>query len=263
MSYELIAMNYAADRKQVTTQKLFNRTASTGAYSEYQSVPYDLNFEMTLYSRNIDDANQIMEQILPYFTPDLVFTYDLVPHMSIKRDIAVVLDSVNQSYEYEGGFDSVRFVYTTFTFTMRAEFWGPVTNPKIIRKVITNIFNDPSLYRGYITKINTNNGNNGTFKIDDLVYQGDNYQVATAYGQVTQWSANTGKLILGATQGNFQVNNRIRAVSTNASYNIASFDASPIKLAEIVIDPDPITALPNSDFGYTTTITEYPGTLNG
>ena len=259
MSFELIAINYAPDRKQTTTQRLYKKNTS-GSYAEYQGVPYDLNFELNIYARNIDDGNQIIEQILPYFTPDLSFTYDMVPNMDIKRDITTVLDSVNQQVDYEGGFDSVRSVYWTLTFTMRAEFWGPVASSKIIKKVTTNIFNDPSLYRGYITTINTNSGN-GTFKIDDLVYQGDTYARSDAYGYVQYWSANTGKLVIGATQGQFRTNNTIHALSTNATYNIASFDASPLKLASIVVQPNPLTANVDDDYGYTTTITEYPSTL--
>jgi hypothetical protein len=66
--------------------------------------------------------------------------------------------------------------------------------------------------------------------------------------------------VIGATQGRFDTNNTIRAVSSNASYNIASFDATPIKLASIEIVPDPLDAEPGDDFGYTVSISEWPDT---
>ena len=62
-------------------------------------------------------------------------------------------------------------------------------------------------------------------------------------------------------QGNFKVNNTIHATSTNAVYNIASFDSSPIKLAQITVEPDPIDAELGDDFGFTVDIKEFPETL--
>ena len=149
-------------------------------------------------------------------------------------------------------------VINTLSFTLKGYYWGPTSTPKIIRKVIANIFNDPSLQAGYVTRLNMTNGNEGTFKVDDVAYAGDNYQTARAFGIVLSWLPTQGKLMLGGVQGQFQVNNVIRAVSTNAAYTIESFDASPLKLANITIVPDPINAEPTDDFGYTVSIKEFP-----
>jgi hypothetical protein len=65
-------------------------------------------------------------------------------------------------------------------------------------------------------------------------------------------------LTIGATQGSFSVNNTIHAASTNATGQIASFYNPPSKMAEIKIEPNPIDAEPGDDYGYTTTITEWP-----
>jgi hypothetical protein len=43
-------------------------------------------------------------------------------------------------------------------------------------------------------------------------------------------------------------------------YTLQTFDASPLKLVNITIEPDPIDAQPGDDFGYTETITEWPET---
>jgi hypothetical protein len=144
---------------------------------------------------------------------------------------------------------------------MKAYYYGPISTPKIIRKVIANINADPNLVNGNIVRINTYAGNNGTYKVGDIVYAGPSYQTATAYGIVNSWSANTGKLVLGGTQGSFAVNDILKAVDTNAVYNLLSFDTSTLKYATITIDPDPLTANADDDYGYTTTITEWPDTL--
>lgn len=260
LSFELTAFSYDPTRKQNSLLKAATANTSTRATMQYMGVPYDLTFELNLYTRNIDDGTHVIEQILPYFNPDYTVTTNLIPELGFERDIPIILKSVRNNIEHEGNFDAIRFVTWTLEFTMKVHYYGPVSTPKIIRKIDTNIYNDPKLSTGSIIRINTNQGNNGTFQIDDVVYQGNNYQTATAYAKVIAWNLPTGKLTLGATQGQFITNNVIKAVSTNASYNIASFDASPLKLTNIHIEPKPNTAEPGDDYGYTTTITEWPKT---
>jgi hypothetical protein len=260
MSFEITSIRYASERKQNTLLRTAKGNTSTRVATQFMGVPYDLNIELNIYTKTVDDGTHIVEQILPYFDPTYTVTVNSVPELGFLRDVPITLNSVEQEIRYEDGFEKPRVVTWKLMFTVQVHYYGPVQTPKIIRKVFANIYNDPSLTRGYITKINVSGGNNGTFKEQDIVYQGINYQTATAYGVVHDWNPNIDKLILSATQGTFKLNNTIRAVSTNATYNIASFDASPIKLAEIKIEPNPIDAEPTDDFGYTTTITEWPET---
>ena len=225
--------------------------------ASYMGVPYDITFALNIYARNIDDGTHIVEQILPFFNPDFTVTTNMIPDLGALKDIPVILNSVANDIEYEGNYDSVRYVYWTLNFTMKMHYYGPISYPKIIRTVYANIYNDPALKAGYITKINTSN-QSGVFKAEDMVYQGNTQTTATAYGYVLNHNADLGRLTLGAVQGQFRVNNTIRAVSTNGVCTIASFDANPIKLAEIKITPDPIDAEPTDDYGYITDITEWP-----
>lgn len=258
LSFELTGFSYDPSRKQNSLLKVANSNSSTSGKSTYMSVPYDLTFELNLYARNIDDGTQIIEQILPYFVPDYTVTINPVSSLGVLKDIPIILESVQNNIEHEGNFDAVRFVTWSLKFTMKVDYFGPVSNPKIIRKVIANIFNDPSLQAGYVTRMNLESGNDGKYYVDDIAYQGDNYESANAYGIVLSWSANTGKLALGGVQGQFKVDNTIRALSSNASYQLASFDVAPLKLSKITIQPDPLTAEPGDDYGYTTDIEEWP-----
>lgn len=258
LSFELTGMAYDATRKQNSILKVAKSNSSSTGKSSYMHVPYDLSFELNLYARNIDDGTQIIEQILPYFTPDYTVTINPVNSLGVLKDIPITLDSVQYNIEHEGNFDSIRFITWTLSFTMKVDFFGPVSNPKIIRKVIANIFNDPSLQAGYVTRINMTSGNSGKYYVDDIAYQGDNYEAANAYGIILSWSANTGKLALGGVQGQFKVDNTIRALSSNAAYQLDSFDIAPLKLSRITIEPDPIDAEPGDDYGFTTEILEWP-----
>lgn len=262
MSFELIRMEYDAERQQNVLARSAKGNSSTTTKSAFMGTPYNFMFEVNLYAKTIDDGNHIIEQILPYFNPDYTVTVTPIAELAFMKDIPIILNSVTQNIQYEGNYDTVRFVYWTLSFTLRGYLFGPITTPKIIRKSIANIFNDPSLVAGYVIKMNMGTGNNGTFKINDTVYQGSNYHTANAFGTVLSWDSALDKLMIGGAQGQFMVNNTIRAVNSNAAYTLGSFDTTPIKLAKITIEPDPITAEPGDDFGYTTTTVEFPETLN-
>jgi hypothetical protein len=258
MSFEISGITYDASRKQNSLLKAAKPiTGGSTASSAYMGAPYDLNFQLNVYARNIDDGTQIVEQILPFFNPDFTVSASMVPDLGFIKDIPVVLNNVTNSIEYEGNYDSVRYVYWTLNFTMKLHYYGPVTTPKIIRTVYANIHNNENLNARYITKMLVTNAN-GTFKLEDTVYQGNSYNTATAQGIVLEFREDTGLLTIGATQGTFLVNNTIHAVSTNAVCNMSSFYSPPSKLVEIKIEPNPIDAEIGDDYGYTTTITEWP-----
>ena len=260
MSFEITGISYDAARKQNNLLKSAKPIAGgSTASSAYMGVPYDITFQLNVYARNIDDGAQIVEQILPFFNPDFTVSASMVPDLGFAKDIPVILDSVTNNVEYEGNYDSVRYVYWTLSYTMKLHFYGPVTTPKIIRTVYANIYNDQNLNPSFITQMLIANAN-GTFKVEDTVFQGDSYNTATAQGIVLSFREDTGLLTIGATQGSFTVNNTIHAVSTNANGQIASFYTPPHKMVEIKVEPNPIDAQIGDDYGYTTTITESPET---
>lgn len=261
MSFELTGFAYDSARKQNSLLRQAKSNTATQVASSYMGVPYDLNFDLQIYARNVDDGTHIIEQILPYFTPDYTVTINAIPELGFLKDVPIILNNVSNTIEHEGNFDAVRFVTWTLSFTMKTYYYGPVSTPKIIRKVIANINNDPSLQSGYITRVNLDQGNSGTYKIDDIAYQGETFDTAKAYGVVQKWNANTGKLVLVGVQGQFLVDQDIKAVSSNANYNLASFEVTPLKLATVTVEPDPTTAQPDDDYGYSIDIKEWPDTI--
>lgn len=259
MGFEITGISYDASRKQNSLLKAARANTTTHVTSSYMGVPYDINFQLNIYTRNIDDGTHIVEQILPFFNPDFTVTTNMIPDLTMMKDVPIILNNVSNDIQYEGDYDSVRYVNWTLNFTMKMHYYGPISHPKIIRSVYTNIYQDPSLQSGYITRINTANAN-GVFKVDDMVYQGNTYQTATAYGSVVKYNSNTNQMIIGATQGTFRVNTEIRALSTNGVCTLDSFYITPMKFAEILITPDPANAEPTDDYGYNITVTEWPDT---
>jgi hypothetical protein len=259
MSFEITGISYDPQRKQNSLLKAAKSNTTSHVTSSYMGVPYDITFSLNVYARNIDDGTHIIEQILPFFNPDFTVSTNMIPDLGMLKDVPIILNNISNEIQYEGDYDSVRYVYWTLNFTMKTYYYGPISYPKIIRTVYANIYNDPSLKAGYITRLNLSSAN-GTFKADDMVYQGSSYNTATAYGVVINYNSDLDKLVLGATQGQFSLSETVHAVSTNAVATIESFDVNPIKLAEIKITPDPVNAQPDDDYGYTVDVTEWPET---
>ena len=100
---------------------------------QYAPAPYDLGFSLSILVKNTDDGLQIIEQILPYFTPDYTVTINTIPDMNEKRDIPIILESVTQTDEYEGDFQTRSVLRYDLEFIMKNYIYGPITDSEIIK----------------------------------------------------------------------------------------------------------------------------------
>lgn len=139
MSFELLSMNYAGDRKLTTV----NRNVRVDPQNEdilkyqYMPVPYDFSFELSIMVQNADDGTRILEQILPFFTPDWTTTVNLIPELGLKYDIPVILNSVDSTDTYEGDYETRRALIWTLTFTLKGFVFGPIKQQASIKQAIT------------------------------------------------------------------------------------------------------------------------------
>jgi len=135
MGFELTSIEYDGTRK-LTKKTRFRAADSTNPQKmnyQYSPAPYNLGFTLSILVKNTDDGLQIVEQILPYFTPDYTVTINTVPSMSDKRDVPIILTSVSQEDTYEGDLETRQALTYTLEFTMKNYIYGPVTDSEIIR----------------------------------------------------------------------------------------------------------------------------------
>ena len=127
MSFELTDLNYGPTRKLNTIGKIVaaNPNDTNAAKYQYTPVPYDLNFILSIAVKNADDGTRILEQILPFFTPNWNSTVDLIPELGIRLDIPIVLNAVSSEDSYEGDFEARRSIVWTLSFTMKGYIFGP------------------------------------------------------------------------------------------------------------------------------------------
>lgn len=274
ISFEIVGVEYDPTRKQNSLIRNTNIATSTNTTqkSQYMGVPYNYEFSLSIYVRNIEDGWQIVEQILPIFNPDYTLTLDLVSTMGIKKDVPIMLNSVAYTVDYESSHDddTTRIVIFDLTFTVRSMLFGPISDSKIITKANTNIygsFNSGTSGGSSIYVLNLQSGGFNTFKSGELIWQGGTYQFPDAKAEVIEHDTLNKKLYIKDVYGSknglgaFRSNVEITGASSGASWNVASSYVSNIKLVIGSVVPDPLTANVNSDFGFTETIIEFPNTL--
>jgi hypothetical protein len=141
MSFEITGMSYDASRKTNRMNKITannSNTSPTTVNQSYSPVPYNFDISLYVISKTQEDCLQIIEQILPFFTPEFTLSINAVPELDLTMDIPIILNSVNIEDNYDGTFQERRFVTYTLNFTVKSNFYGPVTNAGPITTVFIN-----------------------------------------------------------------------------------------------------------------------------
>lgn len=153
MSFEIMGMAYDGERKLTTGTR--NTIPSASANNVYKSVltptPYNLEFQLNIMSKYSEDGTKILEQILPYFRPEFTPTVRLIDDLDYYLDVPIILNSVTTEDTYEGSFEERRALIWTLNFTMKAWYFGPVVNKKVIKFAKVDIYSDIDAANSEIT----------------------------------------------------------------------------------------------------------------
>jgi hypothetical protein len=147
MSFEITGMSYDAQRKvgrmnKITCYKT-NGTSHATLSQQYAPVPYNIDISLYVLTKTQEDGLQIVEQILPFFTPEFTLSLNAIPDMNVVLDVPIILQSVNVQDDYDGDFQTRRFVTYTLNFTLKANFFGPVGTNGPIKTVYIDKLGTP------------------------------------------------------------------------------------------------------------------------
>lgn len=124
MSFEMISFQYDPERK-LNTMNRFRKQDGDNTNYQYMPVPYNIQFQLSIFVKNAEDGTKIIEQILPYFTPEWTASVNLIPDIDGKFDIPIILNDISLEDTYEGSFEQRRAIIWTLNFTMKAYVFGP------------------------------------------------------------------------------------------------------------------------------------------
>jgi len=144
MGFEITGFGYDPERKLHTIGKYIKteNVANTQRKSLWNPVPYNINFQLSIFTKATEDGLMIVEQILPFYTPEWNTTIRLIDDPEVVIDVPLVLNNVNSDDVYEGNFEERRALVWTLDFTMKCLLFGPDKTQGIIKTVITDLYGD-------------------------------------------------------------------------------------------------------------------------
>lgn len=137
MSFEIMSITYDATRK--TNRSSFITCPGDDTMNRtFAPVPYNIDINLYALTKTQEDGLQIVEQILPFFSPELTMSINAIPSSNIITDVPIILNSVDVSDEYDGDFETRRFITYTLGFTLKTHMFGPVSSSGVINKIFVN-----------------------------------------------------------------------------------------------------------------------------
>ena len=144
MSFQLENIVYDPERKLNQNNRLIkcDDSGRPTAY-QYNRVPFLVSFTLNVITKKTEEGLQILEQILPFFSPSIVVPILDMPDLGLVTDIPIELTDIAYQDNFEDGLTEPRELIWTLSFTMKAYLYMPtITNiTGIIEKATIN-FND-------------------------------------------------------------------------------------------------------------------------
>lgn len=145
MSFEISNLQYDSTRKLNSIQKTVaaNPLDRSKLKSRWERVPYNMTMSLSVMTKGMEDCLQILEQILPYFTPEYVFTIRAINNLDEDVDIPIVFSSVSLADGDDGSqgdYATRKVNLATMQFVAKMYLYGPVKDEPIILNADVNIF---------------------------------------------------------------------------------------------------------------------------
>lgn len=136
IAVNLVGLVYDNDRK---VNKLNRMQVNQGEGSLYMGVPYNLEFEVTSITKSLDDTFQIMEQIIPFFTPAM--SLDVNTYLDMIESIPVSMTSLSFDFPQDVAEADERLYQVSYFFTMRAHYYMQKRDRSVIEHITANLSN--------------------------------------------------------------------------------------------------------------------------
>lgn len=142
------SMDYASDRVYGADELRHHYDKEIGLqnmesfWEDVNPTPFDFGFTLHVRTNSFKDFVQIIEQIYPYFNPDLYLRIKEFSFLNLERDIQVTIGSMSPDFSTELSQDQKRRVNCDIPITCKAFLMRPLSNLKIIKEIKTRYYTD-------------------------------------------------------------------------------------------------------------------------
>ena len=192
MAFQLLpSFAYDGSRRLTHLEKhnTLNKTNPNHLKTHYVPVPYNLQMELYVYVNKITDGNKIIEQILPFFTPDWTVNIEFIRDTNLTFDVPIILESVEMDdSHWDNNFTERRVLIWTLRFLIKTYFIGPIRSKPIIKFQHERLMlEDSDVPAGEIITTpgmdaNGNPTSNSAITVDpNIIYANNNYGYVVRY----------------------------------------------------------------------------------
>ena len=143
------SLEFAADRMNNKLYKVSTRTPSAGTVARFDNpVPYNILLSANIWALNMTDADQIIEQILADYAPYIVMRVG-IEELDLVMDIKVVFQGLSPDVTFDMGDDDNRMIKYTLDFMLQGYLYKPVSDTKLIHKIIRKYYVDEDAWADY------------------------------------------------------------------------------------------------------------------
>lgn len=138
MSFEI--SNYSYDPSRKTNRAGYITCGDANGVSRmFAPVPYNIDVSLYVLTKTQEDGLQIIEQILPFFTPEFTMVLKMIPESNVMVDVPIVFNTMSIQDDYDGDFQTRRFITHTLNFTIKTMMFGPVTDGGVINRTLVDV----------------------------------------------------------------------------------------------------------------------------
>lgn len=115
-----------------------DRTGATQTVSQYNRIPFNFGYLLSIKTKTMDDLLQMFEQVVVQFNPAIQIIVEDNPDISGTTALNVRLDSASIEDQFEGEYEAGRILEANLQFTLEGYLYMPSSNSGIINTVYVN-----------------------------------------------------------------------------------------------------------------------------
>lgn len=138
IGFEISGFNFAPERHTNPMHQWTEENEIGDEFVMYNRIPYDINFSLFIGAKKLEDSLKIVEQIWPYFSPELTLTINDKEDFLTETNVPIILTSSSMNVEYEGSLDQRRVIFWQLDFTAKAFYYPIVREGRRIKQTIMN-----------------------------------------------------------------------------------------------------------------------------
>ena len=130
------------DAARITQQKYIRKiyNEANGQYlRDRRPSPWKIGFTLSIYTENLEDFSQLIENIITYFDPTLTLSIKEFEKVNIERDIIVTLNDPNLEMNDEVDREDHQSYSIDLPLTASCVFYPPLSTAAVVKFISTNV----------------------------------------------------------------------------------------------------------------------------